>query len=130
MTFTKQDEGNVVYAIPTGNNARRGIEEQNIVSFKVEKVKRKYIDLVKIDENGKEWGTNSYCPKTGVTQSAINSGYANNAGYKFFRSIDDIEKFYKISKMKDEIYDFFRRYSYTLCDKDIETIYNIIKKDK
>lgn len=83
IEITKEHVGKKVYAIPTGNNARRGVERQGIVEFDVVGFGRKY---AKVMQYNRECGI---CPKSGAWQESVSSGYTNNAGYVFFESIDD-----------------------------------------
>jgi hypothetical protein len=130
MKFTKEDEGKIIYGIPTGNNASRRAVRQDIVLFKVKKIKRKYVDLCRIEEDGREWGLSAYDPESGATQRKINAGYGMNAGYAFFRSEDDVKKHYKEQSMRNEIVSFFNWRSFPLTFDDISTIYEIIKDKK
>ena len=123
--------GQIIYAIPTGNNARYSKE---VKQFRVEKIKRKYVDLLDScywDDKYKP--TNAYCIKTGATQGAtqgaINMGYGFNAGYVFFESLEAIE----LHKNKNELaeivrrklrFEYFRNYSL----EDLKTISEVINK--
>lgn len=84
IEITKEHVGKKVYAIPTGNNARRGIERQEIVEFDVVGFGRKYARVMRY---GRECGI---CPKTGAWQESVSSGYGGNAGYVFFESPGDV----------------------------------------
>lgn len=83
IEITKEHVGKKVYAIPTGNNARRGVERQEIVEFDVVGFGRKY---AKVMLYSRECGI---CPKTGAWQESASRGYGGNAGYVFFESPDD-----------------------------------------
>ena len=83
IEITKEHVGKKVYAIPTGNNARRGVVRQQIVEFDVVGFGRKYAKVIRY---GRECGI---CPKTGAWQESVASGYGGNAGYVFFESPDD-----------------------------------------
>lgn len=83
IEITKEHVGKKVYAIPTGNNARRGVERQDIVEFDVVWFGRKYARVIRY---GRECGI---CPKTGAWHESIASGYGGNAGYVFFESPSD-----------------------------------------
>ena len=83
IEITKEHVGKKVYAIPTGNNARRGVDRQEIVEFDVVGFGRKYARVIRY---GRECGI---CPKTGAWQESIASGYGGNAGYVFFESTSD-----------------------------------------
>ena len=83
IEITKEHVGKKVYAIQTGNNARRGVDRQEIVEFDVVGFGRKYAMVISY---GRECGI---CPKTGAWQESIASGYGGNAGYVFFESPSD-----------------------------------------
>ena len=83
IEITKEHVGKKVYAIPAGNNARRGVDRQEIVEFDVVGFGRKYARVIRY---GGECGI---CPKTGAWQESIASGYGGNAGYVFFESPSD-----------------------------------------
>lgn len=129
IKITKEYEGKVVYGIPTGNNARRGITRQEPVEFLVIKRKTKYVELQRVG-----WGsTDNYDPSFGRTQSAINSGYVNNSGYRFYANLEDIEKDYELQAKRDKIINYFRSYPRLTGFNEIEldTILNILfKEDK
>jgi hypothetical protein len=129
-TITKEDEGNIIYAIPTGNNAHRLKKGSKFITFIVKKVKRKYVDLARIHDDGTEGIVAAFHPTTGATQQMINSGNGGNAGYMFFKTIDDIPKHMLEDKMRKDIYDFFMRRPFNLDFSDIEAIHNIIKGKK
>jgi hypothetical protein len=129
-TITKEDEGNIIYAIPTGNNARRFKKDSKPIEFIVKKVKRKYVDLARIRDDGTEGIVAAFHPTTGATQQMINSGHGGNAGYLFFKTIDDISKHLLENEMRKDIYDFFKSRSFELDFDDIEAIYNIIDVKK
>ena len=123
MKFTKELEGTVIYATPTGNNARRG-KCNEIIEFEVVKVKRKYVELIR--EGFRH--TDNYCQNSGGTQSAIASGYVNNSGYKFFPSKAAINAHSKQLMELDEIESFFRyRRGQALTAEKVSMIYSIIE---
>ena len=124
MEFTKEHEGKDVIALPTGNNARGG---KGAEKFRVIKVKRKYIEMAKVYDDGRLGIANNYCPNSGATQKEINSGYGLNAGYIFFNSEEDIEEYKLINKMRDEISQFFNWRSFKLDNEKIKQVYEIIK---
>lgn len=77
MEIKTMYEGQKIYAVPTGNNARY---TKGLVEGVVEKVGRKYATIrlgILADR---------YCPKTGATESAIRSGHGLNGGFIFFSS--------------------------------------------
>lgn len=115
--------GEKIYAIPTGNNARRG--GSRLVTFGVVKVKRKYVDLA--HKGGSL--VDSYCPETGATQSAIRAGFSG-AGYIFFPSLEAHATYIEGNNMRAMIarhltypYDLRR-----ISGDDLRTIHRIIKK--
>jgi hypothetical protein len=129
-TITKEDEGNIIYAIPTGNNARRFKKDSIPITFIVKKVKRKYVDLARLYDDGIESRVVASHPTTGATQQMINSGHGGNAGYMFFKTMDDISEYMLENQMRKDIYEFFMSRSFELDFYDIEAIHNIIKGKK
>jgi len=124
MIFTKEDEGEIIFAKGTGNNTRRN---KGATRFKVVKVKRKYVDLSIVYEDGTiSRHTDSYLPENGATQSSINQGYGGNAGYLFFRNEDEITKHDKSLSMKQEIRDYFT-YSFSMDYEGCKKILDVIK---
>ncbi len=123
MEITKDYEGRLIYALPTGNHARRG-RDQEIITFEVVKVKRKYVDLRR---EGWKY-TDAYCLETGATQQAINSGYAYNAGYMFFPSLEAIEEYKRVSVLKGDIREWSSGFNVTknLTTEQIEGIWEIL----
>lgn len=119
--------GQIIYAIPTGNNARYSKE---VKQFRVEKIKRKYVDLLDScywDDKYKP--TNAYCIKTGATQKEINAGYGCNAGYMFFESLEAIELYKNRNELAEIVrrklrFEYFRNYSL----EDLKTISEVINK--
>ncbi|CAM0014930.1 hypothetical protein VPHK373_0087 [Vibrio phage K373] len=118
--------GKYIYGYPTGNNIDRQLhrsgESQKITSFYVVSVGRKYLEL-------KASGFN-HCDKynlDGATQSCVNSGFWLNAGYKFFKSIPEIDKWHDKNRKIREIGDFFSR-GFKLDDESIEEVYLIISR--
>lgn len=100
MILSKKHEGKDIFAIGTGNNARR--EKGKIIEFHVVKVKIKYAEL----QEGIYRNIDNYCIETGATQSAINSGYSGNAGYKFFEDKEEIAKYFENIEMNKQIREF------------------------
>jgi hypothetical protein len=45
----------------------------------------------------------NYCPETGATQKAINSGYAGNSGYLFFESLDALADHRLLVEIRGEL---------------------------
>ena len=124
MKFTKQHEGKIIYAIPTGNAAR--YDPELIQKFKVFKVKTKYVEMSKVFDSGEVGHSNNYCQKTGATQKSVNAGYMLNSGFIFFETIKDIENHMEHAKIKKEIYEFFR-YEINLSFEQCKNIIEIIK---
>ena len=128
MKFTKEDVGKTIFAKPTGNASRH--RNSTVKRFKVLKVKRKYVDLVLINEDDSESNIiDSYSPENGATQSEINRGYGENSGYLFFRSEDDILKLNELLSMKKELKDYFQ-YSFELDYESCKKVVSIIKDSK
>lgn len=128
IEITKDYEGKVVYGIPTGNNATRGVSRQKPKEFIVIKRKTKYVELQVV---GYKY-TDMYDPVTGATQKDINSGYIGNAGYYFYDSLEAIEEEYILNQKKVKILSYFRGFGSlrNTSKEDIEAIYNIIFKDE
>ncbi|WRQ13095.1 hypothetical protein [Vibrio phage vB_VpM-pA2SJ1] len=134
MRLTKLEQfkdlvGSSIVAIPTGNNRNRKVKEQTPVLFGVDSIGRKYVKLARLDENHKRIRQpESYDPKYGSTQSAINAGYSGNAGYIFFECLDDIAVFRNINKMKLEISEYCRFCAFEMSDEDVRTVHQIVSK--
>lgn len=126
MKFTKAHEGKTIYAVPTGNNARRWGRDEP-ARFVVVKVKRKYVELMR-DGYGR---TDNYCPETGATQSAINAGYGGNSGWRFYESLEEIKQ---ERELKDKLSKINRVFSLLDVNGKIEQriineVYDIIEKE-
>lgn len=117
----KEYVGKTIFAVPTGNNARRN-DKDYIEKFDVISCGRKYVQL-----QCKNWGSpNNYCPEKGASQSQINSGYGLNAGYKFYSDLESIEKEREVAQKLSEIKETFRGWGNCyLNDKQIEQIHEI-----
>lgn len=102
MIIEKKHEGTTIYAVPTGNNARNS-NGGGIAVFEVVKVRQKYATMIKKGYGREE----SYCVNTGVTQSAVNSGFALNSGWIFYESLEAIEfektQLAKLNRLKKHI---------------------------
>lgn len=123
MIINKEHEGKIIYAIGTGNNSRRH-NRDHIYEFEVLKVNRKYAVL---DSHG---CVDSYDREKGYTQSAANTGYALNAGYKFYESVEAIERDKELSLKTIKIADYFRLTSHNkLSEEQIDQIYDLIFKE-
>lgn len=114
-------EGCPIYAIPTGNGARGWNGEP--IEFTVIKVGRKYVTLKRYHED-------SYLPSSGATQSAINSGYGNNSGYKFFSSLDDLNQRQHRAELASSVGKKCRYFSFSsLSIDELNTIDSILEKN-
>ena len=128
MEFTKELEGATIIGLPTGNNARmRGTTEP--IKFEVVKVKRKYVEM----KRGGSIITDNYCPKSGATQSAINSGFGGNAGYRFFRDMKEYKHWEMRQTYVKNIEKMARDFGLgrkldNLNDSDLKTVENILLK--
>lgn len=125
MKFTKEHEGKTIYAIPTGNNARRwgSGDSDESTRFAVIKVKRKYVEMMQ--EGYRR--TENYCPETGATQSSINSGYGGNSGWNFFETLADIDRHKELNKKRKCIGDYFDwRNRSDWPDELIDKVYDLI----
>lgn len=105
IEITKEHVGRAVFAIPTGNNARRGVSQQELVRFEVVGFGRKY---AKVLQYGREV---AICPRTGALQESIRSGFGNNSGYIFFNSKDDATLYQQDTKMRQEANALLRSYN-------------------
>lgn len=88
MKFDKSDIGNEILAYPTGNNARRGVVEQEITRFVVVDTHRKYVSLRRHGSNFVQ----KYSVDRGATERAVRAGFGVNAGYKFFRTEEELNE--------------------------------------
>lgn len=122
----KNLEGKVIYAIPTGNNARRG---NRIVQFKVKKVKRKYIELAIMFDGEESRIVDNYCPDSGSTQSAISTGYGGNAGYRFFIEEESAKNFIERNKLSEKIIEYIRENRRSLTLEKCRKIKDILGID-
>ena len=126
MKFTKENEGAVVYALPTGSYWQTSRNRDNeVLEFNVLKVKRRYVDMQRVGSTR----IDSYCQKSGATQSQVNAGISS--GYKFFPSLTAIKIHNRyISELK-EVRAYFGHYgACSLNHKDVSLINSIIKKSK
>lgn len=129
MKFEKRHEGTIIYAIPTGNNARISTAGA-IEKFRVSSVKRKYVYLQRMLSDGRfNNDSRPYSPVTGATAEAIKAGYTNNAGYIFFESQEDLERYKEIGRMRGEIGKVFRFINMLVDDDKIEKIHAILTED-
>ena len=97
ITIDKTMVGKVVYGIPTGNNARRGVDKQEPVMFFVKSMAKKYATLQRMygetcDMYGAEEKHDSYC----------GSGF--NAGYIFFQSLGGVDEFLQRKELELSVY--------------------------
>ena len=128
MKFTKEDEGNIIFAKPTGNAAR--YDKDKIVKFEVVKVKRKYVEMYMLyGDDSKSYSTDNYSPESGATQKEINSGYGGNSGYIFFRYEKDIKNHTELLVMRRKMRDFFSYGSNKISLEDAKIIVAIIEKE-
>lgn len=123
IEVTKEFVGKTIFAIPTGNNARRGKERQGIEEFEVIRFARKYMTVKRV--NG--YQETSMCPKTGATQEAIRTGYSGNAGYIFFESKASAELYQDEKELRNKASNLLN--SFTATNRlTIETIKTIINE--
>lgn len=123
IEVTKDSVGKIVFALPTGNNAKRGKERQDIERFEVISFARKYMTVKRV--NGYQEIT--MCPKTGATQEAIRTGYGGNSGYIFFASYEDAENFQLESELRSKAFRLLSNFNST-SRLSIETISKIIEE--
>ncbi len=122
ITISKEHEGKAVYGLGWGNNCPRGGRPNIPVHFFVEKVNRKY---VKLKTNFSHIAVN-YHPEKGVTQNSINAGYGCNEGYSFFESLQDIEDYKALNKIKADVMGYFRGHNAELSEGQARTIHAIL----
>lgn len=103
MRIAKEHTGKTIYAIPTGNNARRGIKNQDPQPFEVVSVARKYAKL----KNPSGY-TDDYDCEIGATKQAVQSGYSGNSGYMWFASLIEVEELNERNRLQDDISAAFR----------------------
>ena len=99
VTITKDHIGKTVYGYPTGNNARRGVDKQELTEFSVVGFGRKY---AKVLRSGGCFEV-SIDPKTGATQQDVSRGYGGNAGYIFFESQYDCDRYIKARDARNKV---------------------------
>lgn len=99
ISITKDHVGKIVYGYPTGNNARRGVSKQELTELKVVGFGRKYAKVICAGSNFES----SIDPTTGATQKAISSGYDGNAGYMFFLTVEDFEKYFRAAELRRKV---------------------------
>ena len=122
ITITKDHVGKTVYGYPTGNNARRGVDKQELTEFSVVGFGRKY---AKVLRNGGCFEV-SIDPKSGATQQAVSSGYCGNAGYIFFESQSDCDEYIKNRDARNKIVSMIN-YS-TIANLSDELVFEIAKQ--
>ncbi len=129
IEITKEYEGEIVYGVPTGNNAVRCPNRSKPVEFIVIKRKIKYVALQRV---GFPMWVDNYDPVTDATQSAINSGYGINAGYEFYASLEDIENMNELKEKRRKIRDYFggTRRLLDFDEVELDTILNILSKKR
>ena len=124
IKIEKHHEGRTVYALPTGNNARRrGTDEP--VQFHVESVSRRYAHLTR---EGWKY-SDKYDRETGATESCVRAGYGSNAGYLFFESLDDIAQYRRQLEIEEDVRKFFEWSNFwdrKLSADQLEQIHRII----
>lgn len=120
ITIEKKHEGKIVYGLGWGNNQPRGSAANPPIPFKVFKVNRKYVRLIR--GGGCDRG---YHPWSGKSQEAINGGHANE-GYQFFESLQDIEGHVALNKIKAEVLSYFRRHDTEISEGQARTIHAIL----
>lgn len=126
IEITKEYEGKIVYAIPTGNAARGWNGEPQ----KFDVIKRKKIYVVLKPAGGSDGHAKSYHPISGATQSEINAGYGGNSGYKFFASLEDIELFDSYCKKLKDVKSYFRDIGRSsLSTQQVNSIHSILFSD-
>ena len=84
MDIKELKVGQIIIGKPTGNNGRY---DKSPKEFEVVKIKRKYVDL-RIGDGL----VDTYSMITGSTQKAIVSGYDGNAGYRFYKSLEEYQE--------------------------------------
>lgn len=97
-------EGSVIYLLPTGNNVRRDVHEQEIKSATILKVARVFITLL-IGKRELKFRHNGIY---------LDGGF--NSGYIAFGSQKDVDDYYEVKALSRKIYS---RFTYTV---DYESI--------
>lgn len=126
MEFTKDLLGKTIFAIGTGNNFRRGVamQDQPVTEFTVEHIAKKYVTL----SSKSGWRTEKYCMESGATESAIRSGYSNNAGYTFFKDKEEIDEYFDFITKRDIVTAYMANRIYSRTKEEIELLYPIALK--
>ena len=125
MIFTKEMIGREIYAIPTGNNARGAGDR--VATFKVASVGRVYVGLSQVYVDGTVGHENKYATENGSTQKAINSGYAGNAGYRFFETLDDLADYRHLQELRKSLDEKLRHFRASKLNKSqLERINSIL----
>lgn len=122
ITITKDHVGKTVYGYPTGNNARRGVDKQDLIEFSVVGFGRKYAKVLRIGGCFEV----SIDPKSGATQQAVSSGYGGNAGYIFFESQSDCDNYIKTRDVRNKVVSMIN-YS-TISSLSDELVFEIAKQ--
>lgn len=127
MDFNKEIIGERIAAVPTGNNApRRG--RAPIAVFQVIAVGRKYV-LLKDQLTGRE---DRYCMETGATEDSIRRGYCGNAGFLFFKSEEDAERYQAkvltVSRLFSRFRETLRSDLMNLSDEDLDALNSLLDK--
>ena len=127
MIFTKEKIGREIYAISTGNNARGAGDK--ITTFKVMSVGRVYVGLSRVCADGIAGDEVKYAPENGATQKAINSGYAGNAGYRFFDTLDDLADYRHVQELRKSLDEKLRYFRASKLNKSqLERINSILSE--
>ena len=127
MQINKEHEGKTIIAVPTGNNAVRGVKKQTPRQVHVVKVKKRYAD-VRFDNARYEVTLDR---KSGATEQAVRNDYGTNAGYRFFNDMAEYEEHQRLWQLKEEILHTFRHFGRPLDNltaAEIETIHGILVK--
>lgn len=129
MNNKEVQAGDILYAIPKGNAARRwSFDEDGFTIFEVVKVNRKYTVLRR--DGWKH--TDNYCLESGATQAEINSGYGNNSGYYFFKSPEEYIEYREVTRIKKVIRESCGGYqlSSLISDECAVEVYKVLLKHK
>ncbi|KFA99451.1 hypothetical protein [Vibrio sp. ER1A] len=127
--LSKQLQGKTILALANRNpltTCRLTKEErEEVYTFKVLKVARRYMDIIELD---KKFPIEGRYTADGISEGNIKSGYVRDSTFRFFESLEDIDHWKLITKQRRELADFFSRGADGLNDDQVLAIHKMIFK--